>query len=71
MSILKLPAYHLYWSKGMRYAPVAALMSCDRYKKIRSYLQGGLQKCLYFSLAITFTKIGKPSRFFSPVTGSL
>ena len=50
----------------MRYAPVAALMSRDRYKKIRSYLQSGLQKCLYFSLVITFTKIGKPSRFLLP-----
>ena len=28
------------------------------------YLQGGQQKCRYFSLAITFTKIRKPSRFF-------
>ena len=29
-----------------------------------SVIQGGLQKCPYFSLAITFTKIRKPSRFF-------
>ena len=28
------------------------------------YIQGGPQKCPYFSLAITFTKIRKPSRFF-------
>ena len=27
-------------------------------------IQGGPQKCPYFSLTITFTKIGKPSRFF-------
>ena len=27
------------------------------------YTQGGPQKCSYFSLAITFTKIRKPSRF--------
>ena len=36
--ILKLPAYHLYWSKEMRYALVADLISRDRYKKIRTYL---------------------------------
>ena len=29
-------------------------------------IQGGPQKCPYFSLAITFTKIRKPSRFFHP-----
>ena len=28
------------------------------------YIQGGPQKCPYFSLAITFTKVSKPSRFF-------
>ena len=28
------------------------------------YIQGGPQKCPYFSLAIIFTKIRKPSRFF-------
>ena len=38
MSILKLPAYHLYWSKEMHYAPVADLMSRDQYKKIISNL---------------------------------
>ena len=27
-------------------------------------IQGGPQKCPYFSLGITFTKIRKPSRFF-------
>ena len=27
-------------------------------------IQGGPQKCPYISLAITFTKIRKPSRFF-------
>ena len=27
-------------------------------------IQRGPQKCLYFSLAITFIKIRKPSRFF-------
>ena len=27
-------------------------------------IQGGPQKCPYFSLTITFTKIRKPSRFF-------
>ena len=27
-------------------------------------IQGGPQKCPYFSLAITFTKIRKPSRLF-------
>ena len=40
-----------------------------RIQKFVSYslsllLQGGPQKCPYFSLAITFTKIKKPSRFF-------
>ena len=29
------------------------------------YVQGGPQKCPYFSLVITFTKLSKPSRFFS------
>ena len=34
-----------------------------------SYLQGGPQKCLYFSLAITFTKIRKNLQdFFSTAT---
>ena len=28
------------------------------------HIQGGQQKCPYFSLAITFTKIRKASRFF-------
>ena len=28
------------------------------------YLQGTPHKCPYFPLTITFTKIGKPSRFF-------
>ena len=38
LSILKLPTYHLYWSEEMHYAPVADLMSRDRYKNIRIYL---------------------------------
>ena len=36
--ILKLLVYHLYWSKEMCYALVADLISRDRYKKIRTYL---------------------------------
>ena len=28
------------------------------------FIQGGPKRCPYFSLAITFTKIWKPSRFF-------
>ena len=32
--------------------------------KIVQYLQGGLQKCPYFSFAINFTKIKKLSIFF-------
>ena len=31
---------------------------------VSHHIQGGSQKCPYFSLAITFTKIRKPSRFF-------
>ena len=31
---------------------------------IFGHVQGGPQKCCYFSLAITFTKTRKPSRFF-------
>ena len=38
MPILKVPAYHLYCSKEMCYAPVVHLMSRNRCKKIRSYL---------------------------------
>ena len=39
-SILKLPAYHLYWSKDMAnvLCPATDLTPCDLYKKIKSYL---------------------------------
>ena len=33
-------------------------------KLTKKFLQGGPQKCPYFSLVITFTKIRKSSRFF-------
>ena len=33
-------------------------------KRKGNKLQGGPQKCPYLSLAITFTKIRNPSRFF-------
>ena len=35
------------------------------YIYIYIYIQGSPQKCPFFSLAITFTKIRKPSLFFS------
>ena len=35
-----------------------------KFVTLHFILQGGPQKCLYFSLAITFTKIRKPPRFF-------
>ena len=35
-----------------------------------NHIQGGPQKCIYFSLAITFTKIRKASRFFHDSTAA-
>ena len=41
------------------------LTSIKRMKKPSwTHLKDGLQKCPYFSLSITFTKIRRPSRFF-------
>ena len=36
----------------------------DKVTHYNCVIQGGIQKCPYFALAITFTKIRKPSRFF-------
>ena len=37
-SIIKMPSYALYWAAETRYAPVADIMSINRYKKLRQYL---------------------------------
>lgn len=38
MSVVQLPAYRLYWSSRLRYAPIADAMPRTRYEKIRKYL---------------------------------
>ena len=38
MSIVKLPAYYMYWSIETRYPPIANLMSLSRYKTLRQFL---------------------------------
>ena len=43
---------------------------CKKNENIQK-IQGGPQKCPYFSLAITFTKIRNLQGFFSTDTGSL
>ena len=42
--------------------PISIKISLRNYIQVK--VHGGPQKCPYFSLAITFTKIRKPSRFF-------
>ena len=38
MSIVNLPSYQMYWANETRYAPVADIMSRNRFKKLRQYL---------------------------------
>ena len=38
MSIFKMPAYYMYWSRETRYPKIADLMSLSRYKKLREIL---------------------------------
>nr|XP_047143108.1 piggyBac transposable element-derived protein 3-like [Hydra vulgaris] len=38
MSIILLPAYHMYWAKETRYAPIADAMPRNRYKQLRHFL---------------------------------
>ena len=42
--------------------PISIKISLRNYIQVK--VHGGPQKCPYFSLTITFTKIRKPSRFF-------
>ena len=38
MALVKMPRYGNYWQAETRYAPVADVMSKNRYKKLRQFL---------------------------------
>ena len=40
MALVKMPRYANYWQAETRYAPVADVMSKNRYKKLRQFLHG-------------------------------
>ena len=61
---------HLLWFPSMYFLdlwmfPAFTCSQISSSFSLVSLVQGGPQKCPYFSLAITFTKIRKPWRFFS------
>ena len=58
-STLKLHFSNYYSTEGLM-----SLQETVPCFNLKSNIQGGPQKYPYFSLAITFTKIRKPSRFF-------
>ena len=50
--------------KGVTGGDTSNIAAKSDLASLKAKVQGGPQKCPYFSLAITFTKIRKPSRFF-------
>ena len=60
-------AFDRVWHAGLRYKRRSYRIAGHIFTALSllfSVIQGGPQKCPYFSLAITFTKIRKSSRFF-------